>query len=85
LSASSTASGRVFADDDEGGTSRHSTPSTATPLWHYPTGSSIWGAASTTDMLDGRQPVLIFADNTLVAFARRPSLHHRDNSRDNLR
>ena len=39
------------------------------PLWHYPTGSSIWGAAAMTYMLDGRQHVLITAGNTLVSFA----------------
>ena len=39
------------------------------PLWHYPTGASIWGAAATTYMLDGRQYVLIPSGTTLVAFA----------------
>jgi alcohol dehydrogenase (cytochrome c) len=64
----STASGVVFAGDNEGNftafDARH-----GKPLWHYPTGSSIWGAASMTYMLDGRQHVLIAAGNTLVAFA----------------
>lgn len=41
---------------------------TGKPLWHYPTGASIWGAAATTFMLDGRQYV-IPSGTTLVAFA----------------
>jgi alcohol dehydrogenase (cytochrome c) len=64
----STASGLVFAGDNEGNfialdsrTGKH--------LWHYPTGSRIWGPGATTYMLDGRQYVLIPAGTTLTAFA----------------
>jgi hypothetical protein len=42
------------------------------PLWHCPTGASIWGAAAMTYMLDGRQYVLIASGSTLVAFALPP-------------
>jgi outer membrane protein assembly factor BamB len=42
---------------------------TGKPLWHYPTGASIWGAAATTYMLDGRQYVLIPSGTNLTAFA----------------
>ena len=38
-------------------------------LWHYQTGSPIWGAAAMTYRLDGRQHVLIASGTTLVAFA----------------
>lgn len=64
----STASGLVFAGDNEGNFTAYNAQN-GKPLWHYPTGSSIWGAASMTYMLDGRQLVLIAAGNTLVAFA----------------
>jgi alcohol dehydrogenase (cytochrome c) len=64
----STASGVVFAGDNEGNFTAFDAQR-GKPLWHYPTGSSIWGAASMTYMLDGRQHVLIAAGNTLVAFA----------------
>jgi len=64
----STASGLVFAGDNEGnfmafesGTGKH--------LWHYQTGAPIWGAAAMTYRLDGRQQVLIASGTTLVAFA----------------
>ena len=64
----STAAGLVFAGDNEGNfmafesrTGRH--------LWHYPTGSPIWGAAAMTYMLDGRQHVLIASGTTLLSFA----------------
>ena len=63
----STASGLVFAGDNEGNFTAFDAR-TGKPLWHYPTGSSIWGAAPMTYMLDGRQYVLIAAGNTLVAF-----------------
>jgi hypothetical protein len=43
--------------------------STGQNLWHYQTGSRIWGAAAMTHMLDGRQHVLIPSGTTLVAFA----------------
>jgi alcohol dehydrogenase (cytochrome c) len=63
----STASGLVFAGDNDGNfmafdarTGRH--------LWRYPTGNGIWGAAAMTFMLDGRQHVLIPSGTTLLAF-----------------
>lgn len=64
----STAAGLVFAGDNEGNFTAFDSTN-GRPLWYYPTGSSIWGAASMTYMLDGRQYVLIAAGNTLVAFA----------------
>jgi alcohol dehydrogenase (cytochrome c) len=64
----STASGLVFAGDNEGNFVAVDAR-TGTPLWHYPTGTSIWGAAATTFLLDGRQFVLIPSGTTLVAFA----------------
>jgi alcohol dehydrogenase (cytochrome c) len=64
----STASGLVFAGDNEGNFMAVDAR-TGKPLWHYPTGQSIWGAAATTFMLDGRQFVLIPSGTTLVAFA----------------
>lgn len=64
----STASGLVFAGDNEGNFMAVDAK-TGKPLWHYPTGASIWGAAATTFMLDGRQYVLIPSGTTLVAFA----------------
>jgi alcohol dehydrogenase (cytochrome c) len=64
----STASGVVFSGDNEGNfmaldsrTGKH--------LWHYPTGSSIWGGSPMTYLLDGRQYVLIPSGGTLIAFA----------------
>ena len=64
----STASGVVFSGDNEGNfmaldsrTGKH--------LWHYPTGSSIWGGGPMTYLLDGRQYVLIPSGGTLMAFA----------------
>jgi alcohol dehydrogenase (cytochrome c) len=64
----STASGLVFAGDNEGNFTAFDARN-GKPLWHYPTGSSVWGAASMSYMLDGRQYVLIATGNTLVAFA----------------
>ncbi|HET9831404.1 MAG TPA: PQQ-binding-like beta-propeller repeat protein, partial [Vicinamibacterales bacterium] len=64
----STASGLVFAGDNEGNFIAVDARS-GKPLWHYPTGASIWGAAATTYMLDGRQYVLIPSGTTLTAFA----------------
>jgi hypothetical protein len=40
-------------------------------LWHYQTGSRIWGAAAITYMLDGLQYVMIPSGTTLTAFALR--------------
>jgi alcohol dehydrogenase (cytochrome c) len=64
----STASGLVFAGDNEGNFMAVDAR-TGKALWHYPTGTSIWGAAATTFLLDGRQFVLIPSGTTLVAFA----------------
>ncbi len=64
----STASGLVFAGDNEGNFNAVDAK-TGKPLWHYATGASIWGAAATTYMLDGKQYVLIPSGTTLVAFA----------------
>jgi alcohol dehydrogenase (cytochrome c) len=64
----STASGLVFAGDHEGNFNAFDAR-TGKHLWHYRTGSPIWGAAGVTYMLDGRQYVLIPSGYTLVAFA----------------
>ena len=64
----STASGLVFAGDSEGNFTAVDAR-TGKPLWHYPMGASIWGAAAMTFMLDGRQHIVIASGNTLVAFA----------------
>jgi alcohol dehydrogenase (cytochrome c) len=64
----STASGLVFAGDNEGNFSAFAS-ATGENLWHYQTGTSIWGAAAMTYMLEGRQLVLIPSGGTLVAFA----------------
>ena len=63
-----TASGLVFAGDHEGNFMAFDA-STGRNLWHYQTGSGIWGAAAVTHVLDGRQHVLIPSGTTLVAFA----------------
>ena len=64
----STAAGLVFAGDNEGNFMAFNSK-TGRNLWHYQTGSPIWGAAAMTYMLDGRQQVLIPSGTTLVAFA----------------
>jgi alcohol dehydrogenase (cytochrome c) len=64
----STASGLVFAGDNEGNFAAFASAS-GENLWHYQTGAPIWGAAATTYVLDGRQYVLIPSGSTLVAFA----------------
>ncbi len=63
----STAAGLVFAGDNEGNFMAFDAK-TGRNLWHYPTGSSIWGAAAMTYMLNGRQYVIIPSGATLVAF-----------------
>ena len=63
-----TASGLVFAGDHEGNFMAFDAAS-GENLWHYQTGSRIWGAAAMTHMLDGRQYVLIPSGTTLTAFA----------------
>lgn len=64
----STASGVVFAGDHEGNFMAFRA-ATGENLWHYQTGSRIWGAAAMTYMLEGRQFVLIASGTTLTAFA----------------
>lgn len=64
----STASGLVFAGDHEGNFMAFDAE-TGENLWHYQTGSRIWGAAAMTFMLDGRQLVIIPSGTTLTAFA----------------
>jgi len=64
----STASGLVFAGDNEGNFNAFDSR-TGKQLWTYRMGSLIWGAAPTSVMLDGRQYVLLPSGNTLVAFA----------------
>ncbi|MGD2045213.1 MAG: PQQ-dependent dehydrogenase, methanol/ethanol family [Gemmatimonadota bacterium] len=64
----STASGLVFGGDHEGNFIAFDS-ATGEDLWHYQTGSRIWGAGAMTFMLDGRQMVLIPSGSTLVAFA----------------
>ena len=64
----STASGLVFAGDNEGNFMAFASK-TGTNLWHYQTGAPIWGAAAMTYTLDGRQQVLIASGTTLTAFA----------------
>ncbi len=63
-----TASGLVFAGDHEGNFMAFNA-ATGENLWHYQTGSRIWGAAAVTFMLEGKQLVLIPAGTTLTAFA----------------
>ena len=64
----STASGLVFAGDNEGNFMAFDSR-TGTNLWRYSTGTPIWGAAPMTFMLDGKQHVLIASGTTLLAFA----------------
>ena len=62
----STASGVVFGGDNEGNFMAFDSR-TGKNLWHYQTGSSIWGGAPMTYMLDGRQYVVIGAGTTITA------------------
>ena len=64
----STASGVVFAGDNEGNFNAFDAR-TGKKLWSYRMGSLIWGAAATTFMLDGRQHLLMPSGTTVVAFA----------------
>ncbi len=64
----STASGLVFAGDQDGYFNAFESR-TGKLLWRYRTGSPIHGAAATTYLLDGRQYVLIPSGMTLTAFA----------------
>ncbi|MEQ1911849.1 MAG: PQQ-dependent dehydrogenase, methanol/ethanol family [Vicinamibacterales bacterium] len=63
-----TASGLVFAGDNEGNFMAFDSR-TGRNLWRYQTGTPIWGAAPMTYMLDGRQHVVIASGTTLVSFA----------------
>jgi len=63
----STASGLVFAGDNEGYFNAFDSR-TGKKLWSYRTGSLIWGAAPTTVMLDGKQVVMLPSGNTIMAF-----------------
>jgi alcohol dehydrogenase (cytochrome c) len=63
----STASGLVFAGDNEGYFNAFDSR-TGKKLWSYRTGSLIWGAAPTTVMLDGKQLVMLPSGNTIMAF-----------------
>jgi alcohol dehydrogenase (cytochrome c) len=64
----STASGLVFAGDNEGHFNAFD-GRTGKRVWSYRMGSPIWGAAAMSYLLDGRQYVLNPSGNTLVAFA----------------
>ena len=64
----STASGLVFAGDNEGNFMAFDSR-TGKNLWRYSTGTPIWGAAPITYMLDGRQHVVIASGTTLLSFA----------------
>jgi alcohol dehydrogenase (cytochrome c) len=64
----SSASGLVFAGDNEGNFMAFDADN-GKNLWRYPTGAPIWGAAPMTFMLDGRQHILIASGTTLLAFA----------------
>ena len=63
-----TASGLVFAGDNEGNFLAFD-GRTGANLWRYSTGTPIWGAAPMTYMLDGRQHVIIASGTTLLQFA----------------
>jgi alcohol dehydrogenase (cytochrome c) len=64
----STASGLVFSGDQEGNFIAFDAAS-GEERWHYQTGTSIWGAAAMTYLLDGRQQVLIASGSALFSFA----------------
>jgi alcohol dehydrogenase (cytochrome c) len=64
----STASGVVFDGDNEGNFMAFDAR-TGANLWHYQTGSSLWGGSPMTYTLDGRQYVVIGSGSSIVAFA----------------
>ena len=64
----STASGVVFGGDNEGNFMAFDAR-TGANLWHYQTGSGLWGAAPITYMLDGRQYVVVGSGSAVTAFA----------------
>src|SRR5947209_1784895 len=65
-----TASGLLFTGDSEGNFIAFDSR-TGKPLWHYQTGSPVWGSAPVTYMLDGKQHVLIASGLTLMDFTLR--------------
>src|SRR5262249_46374620 len=66
--ATSTASGVVFAGENEGYLNAFDS-ATGKLLWRFQTGAAIWGAPPVTFMLDGRQWVVVPSGVTLTAFA----------------
>ena len=64
----STASGLVFAGDNEGNFMAFDSR-TGKNLWRYSTGTPVWGAAPMTYLLDGKQYVVIASGTTLLTFA----------------
>jgi alcohol dehydrogenase (cytochrome c) len=64
----STASGVVFAGDNEGNLNAFDARR-GNRLWSYRLGAPVYGSAAMTYMLDGRQYVLIPAGLTITAFA----------------
>ncbi len=64
----STASGLVFTGDNDGFFYAFDA-STGRELWKYSTGAPVWGSASVTYMLDGRQHVLTTSGLTFIDFA----------------
>jgi alcohol dehydrogenase (cytochrome c) len=64
----STASGVVFDGDNEGNFMAFDAR-TGRNVWHYQTGSPIWGGSPMTYMLDGRQYVVIGSGTAITAFA----------------
>ena len=76
----STASGLLFTGDNEGNFIAFDSR-TGTPLWHYQTGSPVWGSAPMTYTLDGKQHVLIASGLTLTDFALLDTLPSRLPSR----
>jgi len=64
----STASGVLFGGDNEGNFMAFESR-TGKNVWHYQTGSSIWGGSPMTYMLDGRQHVVIGSGAVITAFA----------------
>jgi alcohol dehydrogenase (cytochrome c) len=64
----STAAGVVFDGDNEGNFMAFDSR-TGKNLWHYQTGSPLWGGSPMTYTLYGRQYVVIGSGSSIVAFA----------------
>jgi len=64
----STASGVVFGGDNEGNFMAFDAR-TGKNLWHYQTGSSIWGGSPMTYMFNRKQYVLVPSGSSVMAFA----------------